>query len=315
MMQLRASLADRTPYRKFLILVGLTLIFAVLFTGIGAGLAKSGYGIDLMNDPTAYDKGTHPGIVGALRLLQCMAAIGTFVLPAILGAFLFSPRILPYLGLDKKITVPVAGLVFLLVLISIPFINWLSYINQGLHLPASLKSVETWMKASEEQALRITQLLLGAATVTDLLSNLFVIALLPAIGEELFFRGMVQKQFEALTQHRTAAILLTSLLFSALHLQFFGFLPRFLLGVLLGLLYAWSGSLWLSVLAHFVNNAGVVVLSWVIARSNTNINPDMIGLEPGQEMLLGISVFMSLAGIWLLRKQLVRPGEAEKRIR
>lgn len=312
MMQLRAILSDRTPYRKFLILVGLTLIFAVLFTGIGAGLAKSLYGIDLMNDASAYDKGTHPGIVGALRLLQCFAAMGTFIVPAFLAAFLFSPNVLPYLGLDKKITAPVAGLVFLLLLISIPFINWLSFINQGLQLPASLKSVEEWMKASEEQALRITRLLLGAATVTDLLSNLFVIALLPAIGEELFFRGMVQKQFEALTRHRTAAILLTALLFSALHMQFFGFLPRFLLGVLLGFLYAWSGSLWLPVLAHFVNNAGVVVLSWVIARNNSGVNPDMIGLEPGQEMLLGISVFMSLAGIWLLRKQLTEPAVVEK---
>jgi membrane protease YdiL (CAAX protease family) len=140
----------------------------------------------------------------------------------------------------------------------------------------------------------------------DLFSNLLVIALLPAIGEELFFRGIVQKQFEELTQNRTAGIVLTALLFSALHMQFFGFIPRFVLGVFLGFLYQWSGTIWLPVTAHFINNAGAVILTWAFTRNNSSINPDTIGIEPGQELLLGISVFMSLAGVWLLRKNLVR---------
>lgn len=305
-MQLRASLADRPPYRKFLILVGLTLVFAVLLTGIGAGLAKAIYGVDIMNDPSVYDKGLQPGIVGAFRLLQSFAAIGTFILPSLMAAFLFSNNTRQYLGLEKKTTFPSVLMVFLLLMIGIPFINWMSFINQGLHLPAALKGIEDWMKASEEQASRITSLLLGTGTIMDLFSNLLVIALLPAIGEELFFRGIVQKQFEELAQNRTAAIVLTALLFSALHMQFFGFIPRFVLGVFLGFLYQWSGTIWLPVIAHFINNAGAVILTWAFTRSNSSINPDTIGIEPGQELLLGISVFMSLAGVWLLRKNLVR---------
>lgn len=303
-MQLRASLADRPPYRKFLILVGLTLIFAVLLTGIGAGLAKSIYGVDIMNDPSVYDKGTQPGIVAAFRLLQSLAAIGTFILPSFLAAFLFSSNSRQYLGLQNKAHFPSVLMVFLVLLIGIPFINWMSFINQGLHLPASLKGIEDWMKTSEEQASRITGILLGTGTALDLISNLFVIALLPAIGEELFFRGIVQKQYEELSRNRTAAIVLTAFLFSALHMQFFGFIPRLMLGIFLGYLYVWSHSLWLPILAHFINNAGAVILTWLFTRNNTQLNPDTIGLEPGQEVLLGISVFMSLAGIWFLKKNL-----------
>jgi len=89
-------------------------------------------------------------------------------------------------------------------------------------------------------------------------------------------------------------------------MQFFGFIPRFVLGVFLGFLYQWSGTIWLPVTAHFINNAGAVILTWAFTRNNSSINPDTIGIEPGQELLLGISVFMSLAGVWLLRKNLVR---------
>ena len=194
-MQLRASLADRPPYRKFLILVGLTLVFAVLLTGIGAGLANALFGVDLMNDPSVYDKGVQPGIVGAFRLLQSLAAIGTFILPALLAAYLFSSNSKAYLGLDKKAPVPSVIMVFLLLIIGIPFINWMTFINQGMHLPASLKSVEDWMKSSEEQASHITEILLGTGTLGDLFSNLFVIAVLPAIGENSSSEALYRSNF------------------------------------------------------------------------------------------------------------------------
>ena len=149
------------------------------------------------------------------------------------------------------------------------------------------------MIASEEQAGKITKLLLGSTAVSDLLINLLVIAIIPAIGEELLFRGVIQKQFIALTESKGAAVVLTSLLFSALHMQFFGFLPRFALGVLLGFLYVWSGSLWLPIMAHFFNNATAVILVWLAARQGIPFNPDTLGTEPGQDLLLGGSVLLT----------------------
>ena len=303
MMQLRASLADRPPYRKFLIIVGLTLIGAVLFTAIGAGLCKVLFGVDLAGNPDLVNQQADPALAAAFRLFQGVAAIGTFIVPALLAAFLFSSNEKKYLGLDKKPQGVAVFLVFMLLIVAIPFINWMMQVNSAMHLPAALQGVQDWMSATEEQAAKITKMLLGSTMFSDLLINLVIIAILPAIGEEMLFRGIIQKQFVELANNKHAAVLLTAFLFSALHMQFFGFLPRFALGILLGYLYLWSGSLWLSIAAHFINNASAVVLTWVIARYQLTINPDTLGLEPGQEALLAISVFMSLGGVWLLRKQ------------
>src|SRR5207344_1198984 len=100
-------------------------------------------------------------------------------------------------------------------------------------------------------------------SVLSLAINLFIIAFLPALGEELFFRGMMQKLFSQLTKNNHLAIIITSIIFSAIHLQFYGFLPRMVLGIFLGYLLVWSGSLWLPILAHFVNNASAVLFTFL----------------------------------------------------
>lgn len=302
-MQLRASLADRPPYRKFLIIVGLTLIGAVLFTALGTILAKILYGIDLSGDPALLNSEGNPSLAAAFRLFQALAAVGTFVLPAFAAAYLFSEHEKTYLGLKVR---PGAGAlitVLLMLVAGIPFINWMMQLNSGMHLPAGLKSLEDWMLATEEQAGKITRLILGGDGFGDLLINLLVIAVIPAIGEELLFRGVIQKQFSELAQSRGAAVVLTAFLFSALHMQFFGFLPRFVLGIFLGYLYLWSGSLWLPIAAHFINNAGAVLLSWLASRRLIALNPDTIGTEAGQEKMLAASVFLTWMGLWLLRRQ------------
>jgi membrane protease YdiL (CAAX protease family) len=85
--------------------------------------------------------------------------------------------------------------------------------------------------------------------------NLIMIAVLPALGEEFIFRGVFQKIFCRLFGSGHIAIWITAFIFSFVHLQFFGFLPRFILGLLFGYLFYWSRTLWLPVIAHFVNNA------------------------------------------------------------
>ncbi|MBK9402810.1 MAG: CPBP family intramembrane metalloprotease [Bacteroidetes bacterium] len=305
-MQIRACLADRPPYNKFLIIVGLTLVGAVLFTAIGATLSQLVFGVDMTGDPSLIDQYADPQVANAFRMFQGLAAIGTFILPAWVAAYLFSRDEKSYLGLNSIPENSSFVMVFLLLIAAVPFINWMMQVNSELHLPASLKSLEDWMIASEEQAGKITKLLLGSTAVSDLLINLLVIAIIPAIGEELLFRGVIQKQFIALTESKGAAVVLTSLLFSALHMQFFGFLPRFALGVLLGFLYVWSGSLWLPIMAHFFNNATAVILVWLAARQGIPFNPDTLGTEPGQDLLLGGSVLLTWIGVWMLQRKLAK---------
>ena len=304
-MQLRASLSDRTPYRKFLIVVGLTLIGAVFFTDIGTLLSQLIFGINLTGDASILDQTGNAALVNAFRLFQGLAAIGTFILPALGAAYLFSNQSSEYLGLEKKSKGIHLFAVFILLIVTIPFINWMMQINGEMNLPSSLKGLQDWMEMTEAQASKITKLLLGNTGVSDLLINLIVIAIIPAIGEELLFRGVIQKLFTELANSKGFAVILTAVLFSALHMQFFGFLPRFALGVLLGFLYVWSGSLWVPITAHFINNAMAVILTWYMERGMIHFNPDTIGIEQGQEGILAASVFLTWAILWWLKKQWV----------
>jgi uncharacterized protein len=302
-MQLRASLSDRTPYRKFLIVVGLTLIGAVFFTALGTGMCNLFFGINMTGDASMLDDQGNTSLVNAFRLFQGLAAIGTFILPAWAASYLFSTETSSYLGLTKKPTlVQIAG-VFALLIVAIPFINWMMQVNGSMNLPAAFKELQDWMAMTEAQAAKFTKLLLGSTGVDDLFINLIVIAIIPAIGEELLFRGVIQKLFTELANSKGFAVILTAILFSALHMQFFGFFPRFALGIMLGFLYVWSGSLWVSVTAHFINNAMAVILTWCMERGMINFNPDTIGVEIGQEGILAGSVFLTWAILWWLKKQ------------
>ncbi len=118
---------------------------------------------------------------------------------------------------------------------------------------------ESWARAREDAAAEITQALTSLSNGTELMIALLVIAVLPAIGEEIVFRGLVQNELYRGTRNVHASIWIGAILFSAIHLQFYGFLPRLLLGALFGYLYYWSGNLWIAIFAHFVNNALSVV--------------------------------------------------------
>jgi membrane protease YdiL (CAAX protease family) len=128
-------------------------------------------------------------------------------------------------------------------------------------------------------------------------------AVIPALGEELLFRGVIQRLFGELTQNRHTSIILTAVLFSALHMQFFGFVPRFMLGVAFGYLLLWSGNLWLPILAHFVNNAGAVVLSWLAAKGELPFDPNQIGSGASDGVVLLISVIATSVVFYLIRSK------------
>ncbi len=298
----RALFAGHTPYRKFLILVGLTLISAVIFTIIGGMLAQVVFGVAAATNPKALSDLTNPNVVHAALLIQFVAAIGTFVLPPYLAAYLFDNDPASFLGIDRK---PQMGQIFLalaLILVAVPFINWMLTVNGTMKLPASLKSVEDWMKQSEEAAARLTEAFVASTSISRLFVNLIVMAILPAIGEELLFRGVIQRLFKDLAGNIHVSIILTAVLFSALHMQFYGFLPRFALGVLLGYLYYWSGSLRLSMAAHMMNNSLAIIFAWLAASNYLGFNQDTIGTGQGEELILGVSVFLSWVLVYMLSK-------------
>lgn len=156
-----------------------------------------------------------------------------------------------------------------LAIISIsPFIDMLATWNKGVHLPDSMHAIELWMVQSENAAEAITKQLLSINTWNGFAANIVIVALMAGIGEELMFRGVLQKLFIGWTKNTHAGILIAAFIFSAIHLQFFGFFPRFALGALLGYMFAWSGSIWVPIIAHSLNNAIVIILSSSFVNQN-----------------------------------------------
>lgn len=177
--------------------------------------------------------------------------------------------------------------VLMLMVIIQPFIGFASSVNASLPLPE-------WSTALDRQAEELTGLMLQTTGVGDFSANLLVAAALPAIGEELLFRGFLQNLLRRVLKNPHVAIFTTAFIFSAIHLQFQGFIPRLLLGALLGYLYYWSGSLWLSCAAHFANNALAVCAYYYVAVKQIPVTPESIDatLQSGG-WLAALSVMVS----------------------
>jgi uncharacterized protein len=144
--------------------------------------------------------------------------------------------------------------------------------NKAMKLPGFLREVEVWMLAKENQMEILTKQLLVMKNPGDLMINLLMIAVLPAISEELFFRGCVQRLFTKWIKNYHAGIWIAAIIFSAIHIQFYGFFPRMLLGALFGYLLVWSGNIWYPIIAHFVNNGSTVIVAYVYQQQGKSLD-------------------------------------------
>jgi len=193
-------------------------------------------------------------------------------------------------------------LAIFITIFALPFINFTGELNSRMELPQWLSGVESWMKNAEENVALLTEAFLKVDTTWELIFNLFMIAFLPAIGEELLFRGVIQKIFTGWTKNHHWGIWITAILFSALHIQFYGFIPRMLLGVLFGYLLIWSGSIWLPVIAHFVNNGFAVLAIHFINKNLLDPKVENIGSTPDSYYTALIS-FVMVCVLLLIMKQ------------
>lgn len=243
------------------------------------------------------------GSIGALRFLQSLQSILIFTVPCIFGAILWSDRPLHWLRLDQFPSLLPTLLTIALFVCGVPFVNLLSHCNQQFVLPESLQAIEEWMRQSEESAHSLTLRFLSGMTYSDLLINLLVMAILPALSEEILFRGTFQSLFGE-TRHMHTAIWSCAILFSAIHMQFYGFIPRLVMGAALGYMVAWSGSLWLPIIGHATNNAIAVLSYFVCQHSGIDITlADNIGT--GESLWLGIvSCVVVVVLIYALRRSL-----------
>ncbi len=228
--------------------------------------------------------------VNMQKWLQASSSFLFFLLPAFLFAvFVFRGRYFYFLGLKKANKQNMYVLAACCVLFTFPLVFWLGEINRMLPLPE-------WMTKMEESTGKQMEEFLKVRHWYDVPINVIIIALLPAFCEELFFRGALQRVIIYITRSPWVGILIASFLFSALHLQFAGFLPRMFLGIVLGILYWYSGSLWTCVLAHFIFNAAQVL--WV------SYAPEYINANPSLPLFAAIVSAVSVGAIlYFYRKQ------------
>jgi len=182
----------------------------------------------------------------------------------------------------------------LMVITALPFLHWLADLNNAIKLPEFMSSVEEWMRESERKAEEMTELFINVKTYPAFLVNLVMIAVLPAIGEELLFRGVILRFLKEWTGKVHLAVLLSAFIFSTLHFQFYGFFPRFLLGVLLGYMFIWSGSLWVPILVHFINNGTAVIIMFLANRAGRTAELEDIGSTSNAGYIIGSAVMIIL---------------------
>ncbi|MBO9200008.1 MULTISPECIES: CPBP family intramembrane glutamic endopeptidase [Niastella] len=228
--------------------------------------------------------------VNVAKVIQAISSILLFIVPPFLFArFSFTGNYGYFLGFRNAEKSNMYMLAILGIILAMPFVIWLGHLNEMIPLPENLTKME-------EETVKQLMAILKVRSVWDIVINVFVIALLPAIGEELFFRGALQRIVIQLTRNPWVGIILTAVLFSALHFQFSGFLPRMFLGIVLGAFYWFSGSIYTSMIAHFANNA-VQVIAASYAPKFVEKNPQTPVLAA---MASGIVVW---AILWYFQKQ------------
>lgn len=203
-----------------------------------------------------------------MLLASVIQAVILFIVPSFLSGYFINRRPLSYLTLNKAPSwISILGVV-LAYLISLPALNQLIYWNAHISFPESLAVWGETMRAMEDTANEAAHRMMDVTSFGSLVVNLLVIALVTAFGEELFFRGTLQRTAGSNGMHHTA-IWVVALLFSTMHLQIFGFVPRLILGAWFGYIFYWTGSIYVPIIAHFINNGVVVVCTWLNARGGS----------------------------------------------
>lgn len=289
----------KNRFLQILFLLLFVVAGAIVFSGLGMLIAYLVYHTNSMyeaSDPAGY-----------VRIVQAFNSVGMFLVPALMFAYAHDRRWLDYNWGNNKPHYLLVNVTLLLSIVILPVVALLSQWNQAIELPQSLGGLQQWMADLDEQADAIMEMLTAHHTYGTLLVNIVVLAFLPALCEEFMFQGTIQAFLTKWIQKPHLAIWITALIFSIIHFQFSGFIPRLLLSAYLGYLFYWSRSLWLPVLAHFLHNALTLLVDFSFQGRGLSLDDmkftDIHGAIP---LVISCSVvtFVSLIFLWRTQKEL-----------
>ena len=259
-MALKNSMSTTNPFGK-LILLGILMLLGVAFSlGVLYSLNAVLFHLPI-HSISVTDLNNNPESIFAAKILQIFSQFGLFIFPALLFGYFTNKSIKSGLSFSKNLPAKTIVITVTVTLLSIPFINLLAQWNSNWHLPEFLSEVELWMRAMQTQNDQLMEKILIMNTPSAIGINFIMMAILPAIGEELIFRGIIQKQLISWLSNPHVAIFITSIIFSAFHLQFLGFFSRLLLGMIFGYLFYYSKNIWVPIIAHFTNNSLALVIA------------------------------------------------------
>lgn len=215
---------------------------------------------------------------GTLLAMTMMQNVLVFIIPAMLVVRQSCPKPWHVMGLDVAPDRRALLLVAVAYVVSIPVLNYTVHLNEAMHLPSSLSWLEQMMRASEDAAQAVTRQLLENSTLPAMLLAVFAVGVMAGVGEEFFFRGAMLGMWRQNGAREHLSVWVVAIVFSAIHLQFYGFVPRMLIGVWLGYLFVWTRSLWVPIAAHALNNSMVVIFSWLTDTHRMTLDIDHVGV-------------------------------------
>ncbi|MDP2335102.1 MAG: type II CAAX endopeptidase family protein [Bacteroidota bacterium] len=294
---------DMKPFAQLMFAAFVMVASVLIFMVIGMMAAIPFYGLNGLMDSMSVIGLNTPESINFLKYFQVIQSIGLFVVPPFILAWFYHGNIGEYLRINRS----TAGFTYILaaitLLLVIPFINFLGAINSQMKLPESLSGIENWMKTMESAAQMMVEKFMKVDHISGLIFNIFMIALLPALGEELMFRGVIQRILTNWTKNPHWGIWITAFLFSAMHMQFYGFLPRMALGAMFGYLLVWTGTMWVPILAHFVNNTMGVLGYYLINKGALTKDVEEWGTGSEQIPLLVFSLASVCFLLFLIYRQ------------
>ncbi|MCG3166033.1 MAG: hypothetical protein POELPBGB_01809 [Bacteroidia bacterium] len=304
-------LRDRSPLFNILFLAALALFCTGIFSLLVMMVIQLAWGIPVFSDPAALSDLNNPAILNPMKFLQAMYSIGLFIVPCFLFLKLAQENSFRFLKMKAVPAITSLFIVFGIILTVQPLVELTGKWNAAFPFPEAF-GIKEWIKQAEEQGEVVTKAFLKADNAGVFILNVFIMAFLPALGEEIFFRGMIQQYTTKAVKNVYIAIVITAIIFSAFHFQFLGFLPRMLLGIILGCIFVWSGNIWLAVFAHFLNNGAAVTLDYLNQRNVINeeqlesVASDNVLVVVLSLVLLGMFLFV------LYKRQIASPPQADR---
>lgn len=311
-MRRTAFLNSLSPIGQLVMFIAILLVFTIASSFFGMVIGMMIFDIDMSSISLIMSDPSSPGSIAFLKFYQSISQIGSFIVPSLIFAFMVSKKSMRYLLINRRPNLISVLIVIMVVFTILPFNGYLDEINQRLSFPGFLSGVEEWMKAKELQAGELTEMFVKTNTIPGLLLNIVIVGLIPAFAEEFLFRGVLLKLFNNIVKNIHMAVIISAVVFSAFHLQFYGFLPRLLMGLVLGYVFVFTSNLWVPIIMHFVNNTASVIVYYLNTNGYINIPVEDFGHSNSVVYIIGsllISAWLIIMMYQKERSEMVLPKQ------